>query len=211
MTPKTPVGRVIVMFYAIIGIPLNLWTLKVMGDTITSLLSKIITKVEKSIFRKADLKNVKLKVVAAMAVLNIAMLLLGGALYWWSEKWTYLEGVYYCFIVYSTIGFGDLVPSEGHAVGTTNNDIVMMFVRAFNLIIGLSLLSSLLSSIILAADELKVAFPAVNLHRFLKRNRIVAIGKDTTVNGEDLKAFEQRPERALKVDEISEEIKERKK
>eukprot|EP00794_Sanderia_malayensis_P020334 gene20334-22334_t len=174
MTPKTVPGRVIVMFYAIIGIPLNLWTLKVMGDTITSLLSKLISRIEKKIFKIHNETHLKLKVVAAMAALNIAMLLLGGAMYKWSENWTYLEGVYYCFIVYSTIGFGDLVPSEGHTVGRSNNDIVMMFVKAFNLITGLSLLSSLLSSIIHAADDIRVAFPKVTIHEMLKKNNRVA-------------------------------------
>ena len=163
MTPKTDAGRIVLIFYALIGIPLNLWTLKVMGDTITALLTGFITKFERKVLRRVEEKRVKIKVVAAMAVINIAVLLLGGVMYMVSEKWTYTEGVYYCFIVYSTIGFGDLVPNEGHEL-SSSNEIFMMFVRALNLIIGLSLLSSLLSSIIQAADELKVVFPKVKIH-----------------------------------------------
>ena len=161
MTPKTDAGRIVLIFYALIGIPLNLWTLKVMGDTITALLTGLITKFEKKVLRRVEETRVKLKVVAAMAVINIAVLLLGGVMYMVSENWTFIEGVYYCFIVYSTIGFGDLVPNEGHQL-SSSNEIFMMFVRALNLIIGLSLLSSLLSSIIQAADELKVVFPKIH-------------------------------------------------
>ena len=167
MTPKTNAGRIVLIFYALIGIPLNLWTLKVMGDAITSLLTKLVSKFEQKVLHRVGEKRVKLKVVAAMAVLNIAVLLLGGVMYMMSENWTYVEGVYYCFIVYSTIGFGDLVPNEGHELGSKIG-IFMMFVRALNLMIGLSLLSSLLSSITQAADELKVVLPNVKIHPIQK-------------------------------------------
>lgn len=172
MTPKTEAGRIILIFYALIGIPLNLWTLKVLGDTITALLTGFISKFEKIVLRKEEEKRVKLKVVAAMATLNIAILLLGGVMYMVSEGWSYVESVYYCFIVYSTIGFGDLVPNEGHKL-SSSNEIFMMFVRALNLMIGLSLLSSLLSSIIQAADELKVVLPNVKIHPVLKWQEMV--------------------------------------
>lgn len=162
MTPKTDTGRIVLIFYALIGIPLNLWTLKVMGDTITGLLTELVTKFEHTVLRRVEERRVKLKVVAAMAILNVAVLLLGGVMYMVSEQWSYIEGIYYCFIVYSTIGFGDLVPSEGREL--TSDQIFMMFVRALNLMIGLSLLSSLLSSITQAADELKVVLPNVKIH-----------------------------------------------
>ena len=212
MTPKTDAGRIIVMFYAIIGIPLNLWTLKVMGDSITSLLSKLISKFDKVVLKKTEERHLKLKVVAGMAILNIAMLLIGGLMYKYSENWTYLESVYYCFIVYSTIGFGDLVPDEGHKVAS-NNEIIMMFVRAFNLIIGLSLLSSLLSSIIQAADELKVVFPSMKVHPFQKTTDMN--GK-TNVKRERTPRMKNGKPRVIKVKETeledldNEQLKEKK-
>ena len=159
MTPRTSSGRIVVIFYAIFGIPLNIWALKSLGDRITSLIEKLFAKVEKKLKREPS--KLKLKVVITMGIINIVTLLLGGYLYDFSEKnWTYLEGVYYCFIVYSTIGFGDLVPNEGHSPGN-RAEIAWMFLRALNLMIGLSLLSSLLSSIIQAADEIKVVCPVM--------------------------------------------------
>ncbi|XP_065060735.1 potassium channel subfamily K member 3-like isoform X2 [Rhopilema esculentum] len=180
MTPKTDAGRIILLFYALVGIPLNLWTLKVMGDVITSLLTNLVSKFEKTVLRRQELKHIKLKVVAGMAALNITVLLLGGLMYKVSENWSYIEGIYYCFIVYSTIGFGDLVPNEGHEF-SSQKEVFMMFVRGFNLIIGLSLLSSLLSSIIQAADELKVVLPQMKVHPMQKiQEKMVAKRRKTT-------------------------------
>ena len=180
MTPKTDAGRIILIFYALVGIPLNLWTLKVMGDVFTSLLTNLVSKFEKTVLRRQELKHIKLKVVAGMAALNITVLLLGGLMYKVSENWSYIEGIYYCFIVYSTIGFGDLVPNEGHEF-SSQKEVFMMFVRGFNLIIGLSLLSSLLSSIIQAADELKVVLPQMKVHPMQKiQEKMIAKNSKTT-------------------------------
>ena len=205
MTPKTDAGRIVLIFYALIGIPLNLWTLKVMGDAITALLTSLVTKFEKKVLRMVEEKRVKLKVVAAMAVINIAVLLLGGVMYMVSEKWTFIEGVYYCFIVYSTIGFGDLVPNEGHHF-SSSNEIFMMFVRAMNLMIGLSLLSSLLSSIIQAADELKVVFPSVKIHPIQKIQETVMWHKNnSTTKTRIVKVAEKAPD-IQEGDECTDEV-----
>lgn len=43
----------------------------------------------------------------------IVFYLIGGSLLfaWW-EGWSYIDGAYFSFITFTTIGFGDLVPGE---------------------------------------------------------------------------------------------------
>ena len=70
-----------------------------------------------------------------------------------TEHWGYLASVYYCFIVFSTIGFGDLVPNQGRAPAE-DFMIAMMLARAAVLIIGLSTLYSVLTSFVSVTEEI---------------------------------------------------------
>ena len=84
-----------------------------------------------------------------------------------TEKWDYLSSVYYCFVVFTTIGFGDLVPNQGRAP-TEDYHVVMMFVRGVVLIIGLSTLSSVLTSVVSAAEEISATLPKFCCKRIRK-------------------------------------------
>lgn len=45
-------------------------------------------------------------------VLIIFYLVCGSLLFAWWEGWSYIDGAYFSFITFTTIGFGDLVPGE---------------------------------------------------------------------------------------------------
>lgn len=51
---------------------------------------------------------------ALSAVLFLCIYLAAGAglLILWEDDWSFFDGFYFCFITMTTIGFGDLVPSE---------------------------------------------------------------------------------------------------
>ena len=96
MTPSTFAGRMFCIFYAFVGIPLCMLTLKVMGDKINELLGNffIIISTKRQL---RDRKGTKIKVMLTLTGLVLVFLFLGGTLYL-SEDWSYFDGVYYCFI-----------------------------------------------------------------------------------------------------------------
>ena len=96
MTPSTFAGRMFCIFYALVGIPLCMLTLKVMGDKINELLGNffIIISTKRQL---RDRKGTKIKVMLTLTGLVLVFLFLGGTLYL-SEDWSYFDGVYYCFI-----------------------------------------------------------------------------------------------------------------
>lgn len=81
-------------------------------------------------------------------------------MYYFSEKdkgWTFLDSVYYTFVALSTIGFGDLVPNEGKEPKSTY-ERVMWCVRLLFIGLGLSLVSSVFTSVSSATKQIKSAY-----------------------------------------------------
>ena len=96
MAPSTFAGRIFCIFYALVGIPLCMLTLKVMGDKINELLGSFFIMIStKRQLREG--KRTKIKVMSTLAGIALVFLFLGGSLYL-SEDWSYFDGVYYCFI-----------------------------------------------------------------------------------------------------------------
>ena len=96
MTPSTFAGRMFCIFYALVGIPLCMLTLKVMGDKINELLGSFFIMISTK-RQLRDGKGTKIKVMLTLTGLVLVFLFLGGTLYL-SEDWSYFDGVYYCFI-----------------------------------------------------------------------------------------------------------------
>ncbi|KAK7078823.1 hypothetical protein SK128_013851 [Halocaridina rubra] len=107
LAPTLPAGRIMCMIYAIIGIPLTgmllAWTSEFFGELLFKLFKSKLDK---------EKQNSK-KVIAAVTLIYIAagfviFIFIPAVIFMTIENWTYLEGVYYCFITLTTIGFGDL-------------------------------------------------------------------------------------------------------
>ncbi|EDO46328.1 predicted protein, partial [Nematostella vectensis] len=112
LAPSTLGGRIFCMIFALFGIPLNLMILKNLGDRIKDVIHYVhfllATRVMK---REGDPHEVAL-CFSALGFM-FAMLVIGAILYAQTEHWNYFDGIYFCFITFSTIGFGDLVPNQG--------------------------------------------------------------------------------------------------
>lgn len=169
------------ILFATVGIPLNILTLKTLGDVINTVISKLIVSFERK-FLKKEPNSLKIKIVVFSSLLMAVELLIGGIMYNFTENWDYLASVYYCFIVFSTIGFGDLVPNQGRAP-TEDFLIAMMLLRAAVLIFGLSTLSSVLTSVVSAAEEINTSLPKLCCKD--NTNRITSHSLRSTVRSRD--------------------------
>ena len=112
LAPSTPGGRIFCMVFALLGIPLNLMVLRHIGDRVHEWIHDLHYYVETHIMGK-EVKTLATKKLLWTLALLLVMLFLGAVLYSQTEHWSFLDGVYFCFVTFATIGFGDLVPNKG--------------------------------------------------------------------------------------------------
>ena len=110
--PKTILGRLFCVVYAITGIPGTCLTLESIGDKITELFTELITIFEKRLLKTPCSQNVKMKVALTTIFLTMIFLLPLMALVVKvrHDEWSYIACFYFTFTTLSTIGFGDFLP-----------------------------------------------------------------------------------------------------
>ncbi|KAJ7392150.1 hypothetical protein OS493_013522 [Desmophyllum pertusum] len=91
----------------------------------------------------------------------VIVILVGGAADTIFDGWTFFDGVYFNFIAYSTIGFGDLYPRVENAskldklgLGENGKRLFATFIMLAFMILGLSVTSTVICSILNAIEEM---------------------------------------------------------
>ncbi|EDO42293.1 predicted protein, partial [Nematostella vectensis] len=106
--PKTQAGRILCIFYTIIGIPIFLIFLKSLGEVLNRTITKAVSWLEKKILKRDELKNPELKVLIGFSVaLLITVLVTASDLK--EQDLTYADKVYAVIITFTTVGFGDIM------------------------------------------------------------------------------------------------------
>ena len=106
MAPHTEVGKLTLIAYALFGIPLMFLMLQGFGQHLTVLSSKV-NKLKLCSKRPAVNKYLNMVLII---LLGVSFLFAGPTvLFMYVEGWTLMEGLYYCFVTLSTIGFGDYI------------------------------------------------------------------------------------------------------
>lgn len=110
------------------------------------------------------------------------------------DGWTFFDGVYFNFIAYSTIGFGDLFPRVENAskldklgLGENGKRLFATFVMLSFMIIGLSVTSTVICSILQAIEEMSLV-PAT-----LRSSRSTVCSQEDSVK---LKSVEKKANKA---------------
>lgn len=112
IVPKTSLGRMFCVVYALFGIPGTCLTLKAVGDKIAELFTRIIINFEKRILKRPHPQKVETKVAITTVVITVLLLLplMSLIVKVRHDQWSYIECFYLTFITLSTIGFGDYLP-----------------------------------------------------------------------------------------------------
>ena len=130
-----------------------------------------MTKLEKKILNSLEPKKIKTKSAVILFLLMLAFLLVTARIHKSISDWTFVEEVYFWFITFSTIGFGDYMHHKSHqrknvpaiqeneeGILHNHKSALFFFVAVGYMchsIIGLCLVSSVLNSIVEALEEHK--------------------------------------------------------
>ena len=116
--PSTFEGQLFFIFYALIGIPLNILFLNTALQKIVSLLSDLVRSGYNKIPRNKFLtppgpKELPLGeiLIASFVIYSFVTLLLAIA-FTFIEGWSFFQAIYFLIVACSTVGFGDYVPSK---------------------------------------------------------------------------------------------------
>ena len=134
IAPVTSPGRFFTIIYSVLGIPLTLVCIGMMGTIMARGFKAVAVFLFEDVVTEDGEAYIPLKV--SLGVM-FGYLFLGAVLFRSVEpKWTFLEAFYFCFITLSTIGLGDFVYGEDGGSDSSN------FVASVAYILfGLSLLS----------------------------------------------------------------------
>ena len=151
--------------------------LKTVGELIVYGVNKVVKKFETKVLKKSEVRQLQTKTAVILFSLLVMLIMTTSILIARSAGWTVTESVYYWFITYATIGFGDYVTkdfpqsiqmlssngSRSHQgqekrafeVAETAR-IFLTTLALFFSILGLCLVSSVLNSIMAAIEELNL-------------------------------------------------------
>ena len=211
ITPHTANGRLFCIFYALFGIPLTCITLKTIGQNLLDLCVLIMAAIKKRFHQRcmaplqAGLACPEIgrgSVLAVIGSLWLSTLLVLGALARFRRGWSLFESLYFCFITFSTIGFGDYVPFSESAVGDYRDYLIMLL----GIVLGFAVTSTMLCSLGLLFEEswtscnLNSAFATKGTRALRERLRHlfgmpevkVAAAKEPATETSSKKAFSRR-------------------
>lgn len=149
-TPATIGGKVFLMFYGLLGCAATILFFNLFLERVITVIAVVLKSCHERRHNKAvlpqngrrvsegnrasgaggvgggkgeDLAGWKPSVYCVMLILGAAAILVSccaSLMYSAAEGWGYLDSLYFCFVAFSTIGFGDMVSSqrvvyEGHA------------------------------------------------------------------------------------------------
>lgn len=121
--------------------------LRSVGNRITEWIIAMVKLFDRKVYNR-ETENAEIK-SAVIAFCFLWLIILFPAIGFWKlePEWNYVESVYYCFITFSTIGFGDLVPTALREGSGAESQVFVEFADLLYLVIGLAIMSSVVVAI----------------------------------------------------------------
>ncbi|XDV49823.1 hypothetical protein PO909_019001 [Leuciscus waleckii] len=133
-TPVTVAGKIFLIFYGLLGCAATILFFNLFLERIITLLAVVMKAVRLrrlrtsgllppgicQDFAASTLPGWKPSVYHVMLILGLSAIVISccaSAMYTPVEGWAYLDSLYFCFVTFSTIGFGDLVSSQSAVYG----------------------------------------------------------------------------------------------
>jgi len=136
MYPVTDEGRGFCIFFALIGIPLFMACLAVYAQHTANFIRWVCKKLRKVSGGKDEV-NEKVQQVVTLSFC-LAVILTFSAYLSYKEDWNYFDSIYFTFISFTTIGFGDLYPQS--------TDTLFYFLFVFFIVLGLISLGTVIEA-----------------------------------------------------------------
>jgi len=154
IAPDTFAGRLFCILFAIIGIPFTLSVIADVGQIFATIVSVLLAKYREKIrpvLLKFNIINEKTEeededggmgsnifLVGGAVVFLAVFLSCGAFLFTLWEDWSFFDAFYFCFITFTTIGFGDIVPD------ITTQRTGYMLVCIIYILVGMALTTTII-------------------------------------------------------------------
>lgn len=166
-TPATVGGKIFLIFYGLIGCAATILFFNLFLERIITVLAFVLKSCHEAQYRRKgvlphdsrhkaghvrqhgedSLAGWKPSVYCVMLILCVAAVIISccaSAMYSSMEGWGYLDSLYFCFVAFSTIGFGDMVSGQRVAY---NNQTLYSLGNFFFILMGACCIYSLFNVI----------------------------------------------------------------
>lgn len=169
LAPTNMLGRVLMIFYALIGIPMNGILLTQLGEFFGQVFVKAHKKYksyqhdqavcEKKVKKPLEKRRAGLAMQIFMYLIPgfVMFIFFPAFLFSHYEGWTYDEAVYYAFVTLTTIGFGDYVAGQDNTKGSGVFFILYKIFLIFWISFGLGYIAMIMTFIARGMRSKKIA------------------------------------------------------
>uniref|UniRef100_A0A0A9Z728 Open rectifier potassium channel protein 1 n=2 Tax=Lygus hesperus TaxID=30085 RepID=A0A0A9Z728_LYGHE len=151
--PSSNEGKMILIVYALIGIPFTTIILARLGDFFGSRLLRAHHRYKNHVY---DSRLTLVLDVLIYLIPGIVIFILAPTIFMKFEDWTFYQALYYAFITLTTIGFGDLVAGQSAGTDTVGETLYKIFILVW-IMFGLGYLIMIFGFITRALKSKKLA------------------------------------------------------